>query len=133
MVVRRGTAERNAVKLKVGLVERERSGLSAALRESDDHEAGPASWCVYVNEAEGRARSAEGGSLTCHFRQPGLNDGAPRVASSGVAKTYRICWCRDCGARCGRSLDGYVSSGNLSKRRFIGEGKAKMLLRACCG
>ena len=60
--------------------------------------------------------------LTCHFKQPGLKDGAPSWAPSLVVKIQRVClsWCWDW--RCGRSLTGYVRKGNLSNRRRIGCG-----------
>ena len=60
--------------------------------------------------------------LTCHFKQPGLKDGAPTCAPSFVVNIQRVCLSRICDDRCGGSLTGYVRKGNLSKRRLIGCG-----------
>lgn len=62
--------------------------------------------------ALGRRCSVKGGAHTCHFRHAGLYDGKPLTAASSVVKIYRTCAFRSRGARCGRSLTGYVCSGN---------------------
>jgi hypothetical protein len=71
---------------------------------------------------------------TCHFKHAGLYDGAPLDAPSLVVKTCNIGVSRTRGARCGRSLIGYVTSGNLSNSCLMGAGTSKMLRGAvfCC-
>ena len=59
---------------------------------------------------------------TCHFRQPGLNEGRPDVAPSSVANIYRVCFSRDVLFLCGSSFAGYVRKGNSSKTRLTGAG-----------
>lgn len=65
---------------------------------------------------------------TCHFRQLGLNDGAPVFAPSANVKMYSLCTSLRRGARTGSSLAGNVMRGTLSKRRFKGAGRAGALL-----
>jgi hypothetical protein len=69
--------------------------------------------------------------LTCHFKQPGLYDGAPFAASRSLANTYSVCAARLRGARCGSSFAAYVKMGNLSKSCFIGVGTENKLREGC--
>ena len=72
-------------------------------------------------------------SLTCHFRQLGLKDGLPAAASPAWANTYRLGILEGFGARCGRSLGGYVTTGTWSNSFFTGTGmeKRSRTLRVC--
>jgi hypothetical protein len=72
-------------------------------------------------------------SLTCHFRQLGLKDGLPAAAFPASANTYRLGILEDFGARCGRSLGGYVTRGTWSNSFFTGAGmeKRSRTLRVC--
>ena len=48
----------------------------------------------------------------CHFKQPGLNEGAHLRTPSSVVKMYRAFLVRSTVVRCGSSFEGYVLSGN---------------------
>lgn len=85
MVIRRGCLEGDFRELEVGL-----------------------SHCELLQRGVGSAQQR----LTCHFKHAGLYDGAPLIAPLSVVKTYSTCALRCCGARCGRSLTGYVRRGN---------------------
>ena len=60
--------------------------------------------------------------LTCHFKQEGLKLGELVAASRSEMKTCSVGKLCAAGGRCGSSLGGYVSSGNLSKRCWRGVG-----------
>lgn len=63
--------------------------------------------------------------LTCHFRQPGLNDGESMRAPASVVKMYStlslVCR-RD---RCGNSFAGYVINGTFLNSFCTGSGAVK--------
>lgn len=61
-------------------------------------------------------------SPTCHFKQPGLNEGLPAAASSSLIKTYKLGSLVGLCVRCGSSFGGYVRTGTLSKSLFTGAG-----------
>ena len=98
MIVRRYGEEINAIEFHVGL---------AVLRQ-----------CRYIPSPRHRVIC----QLTCHFRQPGLKDGAPSWTPSLLEKIQSVFLSRFRGDRCGSSLIGYVCRGNFSKRRRIGCG-----------
>lgn len=60
--------------------------------------------------------------LTCHFRQPGLNDGNPRLAEFSSVKIYRLFFMRCGWFRNGSSLAVYVRKGNRLNKCLIGAG-----------
>lgn len=71
--------------------------------------------------------------LTCHFRQPGLNEGLPKAASVSLINTYKVGSFVGLGVRWGSSLGAYVRTGTLSNSLFTGAGieKKSRTLLAC--
>lgn len=72
-------------------------------------------------------------SLTCHFKQLGLNEGLPVAASSSAIKTYRLGSWVGVGVRRGSSFGGYMRTGTLSNSLFNGAGivNRSLTLFAC--
>jgi hypothetical protein len=73
-------------------------------------------------------------SPTCHFKQPGLNEGLPAAASSSLINTYKLGSLVGLGVLCGSSFGGYVRTGTLSNSLFTGAGIENrfLTLLACC-
>ena len=56
--------------------------------------------------------------LTCHFRQPGLNEGLPKAASVSLINTYKVGSFVGLGVRWGSSLGAYVLKQGLCQTAF---------------